>query len=82
MEKQYLLLCGEQAKAALEAVLKGVEFLEVQGMNLNGENKLNILVTPVIPPVNQAYVAPQMPVPPPPADAPVDAPVADEAKPA
>lgn len=58
MSKQYILICSEEAVKTLDSVLKGLEFLEVQGMNLNGENKLNLLVTPVIPPVNPAFIAP------------------------
>lgn len=64
MSKQYLLICSDEAKIALEAAIKGIEFLEVQGLNLNNENKLNLLVTPVIPPVNPAVLPPQMPIPP------------------
>lgn len=64
MTKQYLLICGEEARVALEAAIRGVEFLEVQGLNLNNENKLNLLATPVIPPVNPAALPPQMPIPP------------------
>ena len=64
MSRQYLLLCGDEAKVALEAAIKGIEFLEVQGLGLNNENKLNVLVTPVIPPVNPACLPPQMPIPP------------------
>lgn len=77
MSKQFLLLCGEEAKAKLDGFIEGIEFLEVQGMNLNGENKLNLLVTPVNPPVTPAYIPPTMPVPPPPAEEP-SAPVTDE----
>lgn len=64
MTKQYLLLCGDETRVALEGALKGIEFLEVQGLNLNNENKLNLLVTPVIPPVNPACLPAQMPIPP------------------
>lgn len=56
--KQYLLLCDDDTKVALENVIKGIEFLEVQGMNLNAENKYNLLVTPVLPPVNPAVFTP------------------------
>lgn len=62
MNKQYLLLCNDETKVALENAIKGIEFLEVQGLNLNNENKLNLLVTPVIPPVNPATMPPQMPI--------------------
>ena len=58
--KQFLLLCSEEAKSALENAIKGLEFLEVQGLNLNNENKLNLLVTPIIPPVTQAYIEPKV----------------------
>ena len=67
MSKQYLLSCGDEARVSLEAAIKGVEFLEVQGLNLNNENKFNLLATPVIPPVNPATLPPQMPIPPAPA---------------
>ncbi len=56
--KQYLLLCDQDMIAKLECVFKGIQFLEVQGMNLNGQNTMNILLTPVVPPVTQAYIAP------------------------
>ena len=56
MTKQYLLTMTDEGKEAIEGLFKGLEFLEVQGLNLNNENKLNILVTPVIPPVNPATV--------------------------
>ncbi len=62
--KQYLFLVNDNTKAAFEAVFPGLEFLEVQGLNLNGENKLQMLATPVYPPVNAVQSA--MPVPPPP----------------
>ncbi len=55
--KQYLLLCGEEGKERLEKIFNTtVEFLEVQGMNLNGENQYNLLVTPVNPPLMPACV--------------------------
>ena len=52
--KQYLLLCDEVVRGKLEGCLKGIEFLEIQGMNLNGENKFQILATPMIPSVMPA----------------------------
>lgn len=60
MNKQYLMLCDEDARLQLEKVFKNVEFLEVQGVNLNAENKFNILVTPVIPPVNPVMMLPEI----------------------
>jgi len=50
MSKQYLLMCSEEGKGRIEGVCNGtVEFLEVQGMNLNGESRYNLLVTPLQP---------------------------------
>jgi len=66
MSKQYLWICNDQMRIVLENVIKGIEFLEIQGLNLNNENKFNLLVTPVIPPVNQAFIQPQMEAPQPP----------------
>ena len=58
--KQYLLMCDESSMSVLSHILKDntVQFLEVQGVNLNSENKYNILVTPVIPPVNPVTETP------------------------
>jgi len=52
--KQYLLVCDETQLAALEAVFKGVRFLEVQGLNVDQSNKVQVLATPVIPALCQA----------------------------
>ncbi len=64
--KQYLMLCDEVGMAQLKAIFRSeaVQFLEVQGMGLNGANQTNILVTPIIPPVNPmpAPAVPQQPV--------------------
>ena len=62
MSKQFLLLCSEEGMERLKNVFKEdtVEFLEVQGLNLNNENKVNILVTPVLPPVTAAYIPPAL----------------------
>lgn len=59
--KQYLLVCEEQGRIELERVLKGVQFLEVQGMNMNpqGGIALQMLVTPVNPPVTPVVIAEQ-----------------------
>ncbi len=74
--KQYLFLVDDNTKAAFEAVFPKLQFLEVQGLNLNGQNTLQMLATPVYPPVTQASV----PVPPEqpaaPAEAPAEAPEA------
>lgn len=48
-------MMDQSGKEAIEGLFKGLEFLEVQGLNLNGENKLNILITPVISPVTPAF---------------------------
>lgn len=60
MSKQFLLLCDEIGMTNLQDVVKEgtIQFLEVQGLNLNAENKLNILVTPVLPPVTPAIIQP------------------------
>lgn len=58
MTKQFLLLCDEAGMEKLKYVSNNtIQFLEVQGLNLNNENKFNILLTPVLPPVTP------MPVP-------------------
>lgn len=75
--KQYLVLVSEEGRADLEKVFKGIEFLEVQGLNLNGENQVQMLATPVIPPVNQVRVAPPAP-PVPPAPTPDVVPTQEE----
>ena len=56
--KQYLLLCDEAGIEALKAVFRTetIQFLEVQGMGLYQSNKFNILVTPVVAPINQAVI--------------------------
>ncbi len=58
MTKQYLLMCDDRAKPLLERLLcaDSIQFLEVQGMTMNG-NAYNVLVTPVLPPVNPMPVA-------------------------
>lgn len=66
MSKQYVLVVDEAGMEALNAFIKtgSIQYLELQGLNLNAENKYNILVTPVLPPVNPATFspAPQPPV--------------------
>ena len=49
--KQYLLICEEAGMKALEALIKGLQFIEVQGMDVGNNNVYKLLVTPVIPPV-------------------------------
>lgn len=57
--KQYLLLCDETSKGVLETVSSGViQFLEVEGMNLNGQNQYNLLLTPVLNFVTAADIMP------------------------
>ena len=60
MSKQFLLLCDVEGMYKLKDVFKegSIEFLEVQGLNLNAENKLNVLVTPIVPVLNQAVTTP------------------------
>ena len=51
--KQYLMMCNEDGMNRLKRVLNdAVEFLEVQGM-ATGNNLYNLLVTPIIPPIEQ-----------------------------
>lgn len=47
--KQYLLVCDETTMTKLDGLL-GLQFIEVQGMNVPNQN-VNVLVTPIIPPV-------------------------------
>jgi len=47
MLKQYLLLCDDAAKMALERVFRGIEFLEVQGLDFPGQIDSKFLVTPI-----------------------------------
>ncbi len=50
--KQYLLMCNEEGKARFEAMFRGdSQFLEVQGMNIQGNEGFKLLVCPVVPPV-------------------------------
>jgi hypothetical protein len=53
MSKQYLMLCNEQTRMQLEAVIKNIEFIEIHGLNLNGEKNFHVLVTPIIPSTTQ-----------------------------
>lgn len=46
--KQYLMLCDENAMQVLRQVLGNIQFLEVEGMPMQG-NKHNLLVTPIPP---------------------------------
>ncbi len=54
--KQYLMICDEIGMKSLQNVMKTecVQFLEVQGMGMGNGGAYNILVTPVLPPINQA----------------------------
>ena len=79
MNKQYAIVVDDVGMALLTALMKpgSVQFLELQGLNLNAENKYNILVTPVLPPVNPATFEP---APQPPVDQePAPSPTMDEA---
>lgn len=57
--KQYLLMCDENGYEQLKSLFKpeSIQFLEVQGMNMQGGN-VNVLVTPILPPVT-----PMAPIP-------------------
>lgn len=65
MSKQYVLVVDEVGLEALNAFIKtgSIQYLELQGLNLNAENKYNLLVTPVLPPVNPATLSPPPPAP-------------------
>lgn len=60
--RQYLMLVDDNTKPLFELLLPKVQFLEVQGLNLNGENKFQMLATPVYTPVNSVPES-SMPVP-------------------
>ena len=64
--KQYLMMCNEQGKSILEFIYKdqAVQFLEVQGMTMAGNN-VNIIVTPIQPPLPPMPTS-EEPLPPPP----------------
>lgn len=64
--KQYLMLCDEVGLEKLQAIFKpeSVQFLEVQGMPVGTSNQYNLLVTPVIAPVNpMGPITPPVPTP-------------------
>lgn len=61
MSKQYLLMCNEQVMHYLSGMIRGIEFIEVQGINLNNENKFNLLATPFVSPVLNQTVLPPTP---------------------
>ncbi len=63
MSRQFLMLCDDAGVEMLKAVFRetAIQFLEVQGMNVNADNKFNILVTPVNPPVTPANLVSTQP---------------------
>ncbi len=65
MSKQYLLLCDETGMEMLKGFLlpEAIQFLEVQGMPMHGSPH-NVMVTPVLPPLNQMPI-PTLPTAPP-----------------
>ena len=54
--KQYLMICDDRGIQQLRAMFNPecVQFLEVNGMPLGNNNAYNLLVTPILPPVNPA----------------------------
>lgn len=52
--KQYLVVCDEEGAQYLSALLmpNRMQFIEVQGVKMNGDHNYNILITPVIAPDN------------------------------
>lgn len=63
--KQYLLIFDENTKDFFESVCPKLQFLEIQGMTMNG-NTHNVLVTPILAPVNPMPVPEPTQLPPPP----------------
>ncbi len=65
--KQYLMMCNESGMQVMQFLFKeqGVQFLEIQGMAMAGNN-VNILVTPILPPVTPMPQAVETLPPPPP----------------
>ncbi len=51
--KQFLMLCDENGVQFLRSLIRPetIQFLEIQGMNVGTDNKFNVLVTPVVPPL-------------------------------
>ncbi len=49
--RQYALIITENNLLAFKAVFPELHYIEIQGMNLNGESKHQVLVTPVHPTV-------------------------------
>lgn len=59
MSKQYLLMVDEEGMARFQAMFRGdVRFLEVNGMDLGGNQAYKVLVCPVVPPVPMAEQIP------------------------
>lgn len=54
--KQYLLLCDENALQTLKDCFVGIKYLEVEGLNLNAENKYQVLTTPIVHPLTPAFI--------------------------
>lgn len=51
MGKQYLMMVDEAALVKVGAVFSGIQFIEVQGMDIGSDGRFKIMVTPVIPPL-------------------------------
>ena len=63
MSKQFLMLCDETQMQSILNVFKSIQFLEVQGYDLNSENTHKVLVTPIYPSVNEAKTTVDSPEP-------------------
>lgn len=48
--KQFLLMCNENMINILGAALPSIHFIEVQGMTMAGNDAMNVLVSPIVPP--------------------------------
>lgn len=58
--KNYLMICDEVGRSKLQDTFRpdAVQFLEVQGMSVQSGMQYNVLVTPILPPVNPAAILP------------------------
>ncbi len=63
--KQYLMLCDDSGMELFKKLFSTttIQFLEVQGMSIQGNPNVNIMVTPVVPPITPMQV-PQLVSPP------------------
>lgn len=59
MSKQFLMMVEEEGLERFKAMFRDdVKFLEIQGMDINGNAGIKLLCTPVQPPVNPVMALP------------------------